>query len=618
MAGPRRLRGSGTYEIEELVGVNLETLEITYRTAAAYQPITSRLKGENTPAARQLLQAMADSIKVGNNGDAYSGWESGVTVDQGFKHAKALLSRLYEQGCTDFSSDQISVPLLRHLYQPFTSPAMRSSCWLLARVVKDNHPNGNAISIALRNTRFRTEESNPFSYDEVVADAIEAAARAVYYQRVEAQREIIHHLGHDTSTRSWMRIPASEIIDQVRRSHPEVTKPQTPQPSLAADKSTQIAWALTHGEHFGYQKHKHESTVLGPVMKDIGHALYPDNLTIVAAAILHCLGENSGFNFSVILQKDADALTYLGPDYALEHNVKSRAKLEDTRPTRLTSIYTPGGVVESLSGLTRFSRHARLNLLKSTGARATVANRLYVEHSRDPEDATVITSDRFQQAWRHNPAWDSHWPVGAGPRNKVPIRMAALRLVAQRRAMAEGVKADVHGHSERIKTHYSAHVLPDHVFNKYAIAAQDSFHDVALESFKFVSDATDGPAGVLASTSPDQIMDVEIGLCVSNGMHPDDQALRCGLGIVACFTCPNGYRTVDHIPGLLAAVELGNIIERNDPVEWEEGQASALRFLAQACLDKFPPMVVGNVRRSTDLVSHILTVTGMYMELRNG
>ena len=44
--------------------------------------------------------------------------------------------------------------------------------------------------------------------------------------------------------------------------------------------------------------------------------------------------------------------------------------------------------------------------------------------------------------------------------------------------------------------------------------------------------------------------------------------------MVACFTCPNGYRTVDNIPGLLAAVELGDIIEANDPVEkigWIQG-----------------------------------------------
>ena len=113
-------------------------------------------------------------------------------------------------------------------------------------------------------------------------------------------------------------------------------------------------------------------------------------------------------------------------------------------------------------------------------------------------------------------------------------------------------------------------------------------------------------------------MEVEIGLCTSGGNEPDGSGRRCGLGMVACFTCPNGYRTIDHLPGLLAAVELADIIERNDPDEWENGQAADLRYYAQACLDQFPPLLVRNIKQTTDLTPHVLTVTGMYMELRHG
>jgi hypothetical protein len=565
-----------------------------------------------------MLQALADSIKVGDNGDAFSGWESSHTLNNALWYSKVMLERLHAAGVTDFADHAIDVPLLRSLYEPLHSNMKRSACWLLARVVRDNHPNGNAISTAVRNTRFRVEETSPFTYDDAVAEAIETAARGVYRERFDAQRDLFHRLGFDTSSRTWLRIPASEVVEWAQRTHPDIAHADVAQPSQAASDEIQIAWALTHPRCFGYRKYN-KSSVNGPRMRSIGLALYPDNVTIVAAAILHCLGENSGFNYSVLLEKSADSLTYIGSDDALEHNVKSRNRSQDTRPTRLVSIYTPGGVVESLTGLTRFSRLARAGLAFDAETAPLIINRLYVEHTSDPENAAIIESGRSQAAWRASIAWDQYWDaIAAGPRDKTPLRMSALRLVAQRRAMAEGLTADVHGHTQRTKTHYSAHVLSDYVFNKHAVAAQNSFHEVAIEQFKVVTDATEGPAAELAATDPAQIMDVEIGVCTSNGQDPDDATKRCGLGIVACFTCPNGYRTVDHIPGLLAAVELGDIIERNDPDEWENGQASSLRYFARACLDEFPPMVVGNVGRNTDLVPHILTVTGMYMELRNG
>lgn len=619
MAHPTRGHRSGTYDIQELVAVDPDDLSITYRTAAAFQPQTRRLTSEPTVAARQLLQAMADSIKVSDNGDAFSGWESEETLRRAMWYSKVMLEVLHASGVTDFADPAIDVPLLRSLYQPFDSNTKRSACWLLARVVRDNHPNGPAISTVLKNTRFRVEDADPFTYDDAVADAIDKAARGVYKERFDAQRHLFTALGYDTSSRSWLRIPAEEIIDRARDAHPEVTKPEAPQPSQAAPIDVQVAWAVTHPWRFGYQKHRKNPGVRGLKMQEIGVALYPDSVTITAAVILHCLGENAGYNLSVILGKNAESLTYLGPDDALEHNVKSRNRTQDTRPTRLVSIYTPGGVIESLSGLTRFSRHARSHLTTPAGAAPDIVDRLYVEHTSDPADAAVIDSNRMQHAWRKSSAWNDHWDTAAaGPRSEAPLRTSALRLVAQRRAMADGLKADVHGHTDRTKTHYLANVLSDFVFNKHAVAAQDSFHDVAVEDFNVVADATAGPAADLAAVAADQVMDMEIGVCASNGKDPDGSGRRCGLGIVACFTCPNGFRTVDHIPGLLAAVELADIIKRNDPDEWENGQASPLRFYAQACLDQYPPMVVGNVRRSTDLVPHILTVTGMYMELRNG
>ncbi|WP_328424815.1 hypothetical protein OG470_15240 [Micromonospora sp. NBC_00389] len=618
MAHATRGHRSGTYEIERINKVDKRRLSITFQHAAAYQPQVVTLHVDHTPAAEQMLQAMADSIKVGDNGDADSAWESSETLRQARWQATTMLNRLAERGFDTFADARLDVATLRWLYEPMHSNTKRSACWLLARAVRDNHPNGVAISRALKNSRFQVEESTPFIYDDAVSDAIEAAAKAVYTEYFTAQREIFERLGYDVTGREWLRVPAQELIDWAVRAQPDVSRPGAPQPSLVASYEQQIAWALTHPRMFGYIKYNRTSPLRGPQIKAIGRALYPDNILITAALILHCLGENSGFNASVLLQKDADTLTFLGSDHALEHNVKARNHSEDTRPTRLTSIYTSGGVVETMTGLTRFARHSRRDLITPAGTLAAVVDRLYVEHASEPVEAQVINEFRRINAWK-SPIFDKHWDgATAGPRSDVSLRLSALRYVAQRRAMGEGLTADVHGHTPSTKLHYTAHVLPDHVFNKHATAAQNAFHDDAVAGFTVVADATEGPAADLAAVDPDEIMDVEIGVCTSGGNAPDGSGRRCDLGMVACFTCPNGYRTIDHVPGLLAAVELGDIIERNDPVEWEHGQASHLRFYSQACLDKFPPMVVGNIKRSTDLVPHILTVTGMYMEMRHG
>ena len=619
MAHPTRGHRTGTYQIQQILAVDYDELTIIYRQAGAYQPQVARLDApDDYPAARELLRAIADSIKVGTNGDADSGWESSQTLKKGLYFSQVLLRELYHKGVETFADPTIDVALLRDLYGSLSSNARRSACWLLARVVRDNHPNGHAVAAALKNTRFSVTETNPFRYDEAVSAAIEASARGVFLTRYNAQRELFRLVGYSVDGRAWLRVPAEDVIEWSRSAHPDVCEPDAREPRIHESQERLVALALTHPERFGYRKNDRRRMIYSDMLRDIGRALYPDNVTLTAAIILNCLGENSGYNHAVLLEKSIDSLEYLGSEHALDRSVKARNRTEDTRPTRLSSIFTAGGVTETLAGLTRFSRHYRRGLLDEDGNPATVVKRLYVEHFAEPTDARVLPTERQVSAWRTSREFDEHWDTSAGPRGSVSLRMSALRLVAQARTLSEGLRSDVHGHAERTKVHYAAHVLPDFVFNKHAVAAQDAFHRDAVSRFAIVADATEGPAAELAAVEPAQVMDVGIGVCTSGGNDPDSPNTRCALGIVACFTCPNGYRTVDHLPGLLAAVELGDIIERNDPREWENGEASALRYYAQECLNAFPRMVVENVRRNTDLRPHILTVTGMYMEMRHG
>ena len=112
MAHATRGRRSGTYEIQELVGVDLDLLSLTVRHAGAYQPKVFRLNVPPTPAARQLLQAMAESIKVGENGDGDSAWESVATVANSVRWSQIMLAELKAAGVDDFTSPAINVPLL--------------------------------------------------------------------------------------------------------------------------------------------------------------------------------------------------------------------------------------------------------------------------------------------------------------------------------------------------------------------------------------------------------------------------------------------------------------------------------------------------------------------------
>lgn len=605
---------AATYEVLELLTVDHESLSIVVRHAAANAPTTFSLQAANTPAARQLLDAMAQSLVVAPDSDADSRWTSLVTLKNSVWMAGAMLQGAEARGIASFDDPGITVPVLRELYSQFSSSTKRSACWLLARAVGDHHPDGRRVAYVLKNSRFETEDHEAFTYDADVAAAVERAGRRVFLDAYVAQREVFETIGFNIAGRAWLRVPAEEVIAWATTTYPEI-RAVGEEPADAEYLVRKIAWAVSHPEWFGYRKHARQPLVRGREMRRIGQALYPDNVTLVGAAIVHCLGEHAGFNLSVILEKSADSLTYVGDNEALERSIKARGSTEDTRATRLDSLFTAGGVTETLTGLTRFARRHRV-LVEDDDKHSPMNDRLYVEHVVDPSTARILGSDRIHHAWR-SAVFAKAWTTEADSMEMPGLRLPALRLEAQRRTMDEGLTADVHGHNENTKTHYLAHVLPEYLFNELATSAQDAFHDEAVGKFQRVVDANDGPAAELAAVDPAQVMDVEIGVCASGGNAPDSDR-RCDLGMVACFTCRNGFRMVDHVPGLLAAVEFADIVEANDPDEWANGQASDLRFYAQESLNAFPRPVVANIAASTDLTPHILTVTGMYMEMRHG
>ena len=269
MAHPTRGHRSSTYETEELVNVNTEELTLTVRHAGAYLPQELRLTYEHTTAAQQMLLAMADSIKVCSNADAESGWESLRTIVNAMFVARVMLGVLHEAGITGFTDARIDLPLLRTLCGPPSPNTKRSAGWLLARVVRAHHSNGQAVARALANTRFQAEDSEPFTYDELTSQAIEKSARGVYVDAYAAQRELFQRLRWDVAGRTWLQVPGPEVIVWAEREYPQATALDANQSSFVAPYPEQVAWALTHPGMFGYIKSQRgpATSVRGPSMR---------------------------------------------------------------------------------------------------------------------------------------------------------------------------------------------------------------------------------------------------------------------------------------------------------------------------------------------------------------
>lgn len=625
---PRRQHVSSALEIEHVDKVDVQDLSITVTYAGSWKPVTYQLAVPSSPAALQLLDAIDRSIQISPRRDPDAGWTSNSTLQQGVWQASAMLMALADAGIHDLASEAVGITALRAAYAPIVGSARRNACYLLARAVRHHHPGKSTMAHMLRNTSFATATGQSKPYEIEVAADIESAARTVWVDAYGAQRSLFERLGSDVKGRDWLARPAEDIVEWARNTHPEMAGLHVEPPS-ATGYAEKVAWAITHPQWFGYVPYARGPQVRDRQMRTIGAALYPDHVTLVSALIVHCLGEYAGFNLTVLLEKSAESLTYLGEDVALERSVKARNDSQDPRPTRLDSIFTPGGVVEVLTGLTRFSRlHRRTEASGERGksvsrsadeadqSQRPLLSRLYVEHTARLRDVKLLDDNRMHQAWRSR-RFDDAWAKTDSPIKKPGLRLGSLRYEAQRRAMSEGLNADVHGHSEQTRTHYLANVLPDYTLTSAATNAQDDFHDDAVAAFTPIAQATQGPAKALADTDPAELLDLEVNVCANGGREPDTDR-RCTLGIAACFICPCGYRTADHIPGLLAAVEFAHLVEENDPTEWAEGEASDLGFYAKACLDEFPAPVVRNVKQTIDLTPHILTVTGLYVEMRHG
>ena len=198
MAHRTRGQTSHTYDIREVHSVDLESLTITFTDAAHAAPQTVRVRTKVvTPAARQVVEAMAESVTVHGDGQ----WESGYALKQFGSTATKFLIELGARGISDLGNPEVELADLRSTIDQFSPSTKRTLNKLLARILRRYNSNGKALAKALLNTSYMVVESSTELYDDSEVEAMKTAARRVFDEVFKTQRELLLLLGVDGADR---------------------------------------------------------------------------------------------------------------------------------------------------------------------------------------------------------------------------------------------------------------------------------------------------------------------------------------------------------------------------------------------------------------------------------
>lgn len=325
-----------------------------------------------------------------------------------------------------------------------------------------------------------------------------------------------------------------------------------------------------------------KSSALAPQAMTLPEAFEVDESDLVPAIILLAVLDNLGPNLSVIRSFTSDSAEQSSETAGYATGVKARNNQVIRTPA-------PAGGLFSFVGL--------LNFITA----ATTVDRAFRQHSFDfdrllfiPTGANEVLGEKQIRKW-----WSSH-VAAAADRGGLPdsISFRKLRKGAANRGRSSGQR--IIGQSEEMSRIYLADAVPDVIRVPLLLATQDNvaqhWRDRTSLTSADVPDEReldqherDAKSAIEAA---DGIMDVGVAACISNGQSPTNPALPCGLGPIACFTCPKGYRTPEVIPGLVAAVEFSSNIRKYEPAEWVDGEAPLLYAFATRSLEQFPKALV--------------------------
>lgn len=620
MAQPHgRGHESHTYDILEIVEADETTLTLTLRVAHQVEPPVLRLDPGTLPISAQLFRSCVDSLAISGKGGR---WESAYNLQNVFRYVRTLVTSLSERGVTDLAdAAKVDLSLLREVIADFDASQKRTLVWLLARVLKaEGHPDKRLPSM-LKNSKFQAEaHTSRNSYSQEQIDHIETVARAHVADAIKAHRGVLQALGYDTAGHAWTLPTAEEVIASARgrdRQRPPGASLEGGRPPMASAPLIDHAdWALLN-PNFAFEAWNRRHTVQH---HRVLRALYPPLDVLVAGLAVQALADNTGVNMSVLLREHADNLQPTGEHTAQLGFAKARNHTAGTRAVKLDGAFSAGGIVRTLTALTRFSRHHRVTRLAEEGLlddHAEIARRIYVIDCIDITQTRTFDSSLLAQHARRGPLYarlSEGWPGGGG----VTLRFASLRVGALVRGVKEDPLHDVVDHTPRTRIAYFANALPDVELHQLVTEAQDDIHAAALATFT----NPDATARLAHAAQAGHLQDLRATACTNNGRAPDappdatDADSWCSRGLAACFVCPHGYRTLDHAPGLVALEEYTELIAQGDPTEWVDGDAGVLHHYATETLRRFPPNTVDQARRQMDRTVELLDIHELYTEFR--
>lgn len=328
-----------------------------------------------------------------------------------------------------------------------------------------------------------------------------------------------------------------------------------------------------------------------------------DRDDLAAAMVALALADNKGPNLSTIRSYTADSVERANDHAAFVTGVKARNRQVLRTPAPAGGLYSFAGILEFVTAATRIERQYRHE-------NQDFDRLLFVPTF----GAAPLTGDDVNNWWQGTAA------SRAATRCAYPERLEFRRLRKAALLRGRHKSAGVIGQTKRTTRLYLADAVPAVILvpgllNTQAHAASHSRLMLSVSSPPDPETDAEDVDAIGALTQAPAIMDVGVAACASNGQSPDNPQKPCGRGPVACFVCPNGFRTPETIPGLLAAVEFTDNIRKYEPREWVEGDAGMLNLLAKRTLEQFPASLTASASPE-DIETARALIACVYYETR--
>ncbi|WP_284989487.1 hypothetical protein [Arthrobacter sp. efr-133-TYG-120] len=528
---------------------------IVVRTRGSKTAIELRSLGD-TPAARQLTDGLLGCLHVDGGT-----WTSSATLVRMHGLARKFLRWLDEEhGILDLTAPTVTTTLVWNgvIETGYDGSAQRNLRTFLADTLSDLRHDGERFRDFLYRRSLKVDVSRVMGYTPEVAAAIEKIASSFvadwYVRHREAVQAALGNLPVD-----WLHADAARFVPEQAR--------ETPPQFIVRRKD------------------------------------------LAAAMVLLALVDDKGPNLATIQSYTSDSVERSGDMGSFVTGAKARNHQILRSPSPAGGLFSYGGLLEFITAATRVDRMFRNHnadfdrlLFVATGASTVVG-------------ASVV-----------NDWWKSAARTGANPDLPLPIKLSfqCLRKAATLRGKLRG--HSIIGQKPAMARIYLKDAVPDVILVPGVLDTQDS----AAGYWRAKTKAIGGLAAPVGATlrGPDEVsaaeqlaqadavMDVGVAACASNGQSPSDESKPCGLGPVACFVCPNGYRTPEIVPGLLATVEFTEDIRKYEPEEWVRSEAPVLNSLARKALAQFPQQFVLGIPDEEIARSRVL-IACVYMEGRS-